>query len=77
MPARLFAYHTQVSLHCLTSKFERKQEMQVADYKKSLERIKGWIEMETQVVSSAEQAQWAPGNGGEVAAWTVSLPEFG
>lgn len=51
--------------------------MQVADYKKSLERIKGWMEMETQGVSSAEQAQWAPGNGGEVAAWTVSLPEFG
>lgn len=35
---------------------------QFADYKKS---FGDWIEMETQVVSSAEQAQWAPGNGGK------------
>lgn len=32
--------------------------------KRALERIKGWIEMETQVLLSAEIAHWAPGNRG-------------
>lgn len=41
--------------------------MQVADHKKSLERIKV-VEMEIRVMLSAEPAQWALGNGGEVAA---------
>lgn len=30
--------------------------------KRAVERIKGWIEMETQAVPSAELAQWALGN---------------
>lgn len=30
--------------------------------KRALQGVKGWIEMETQVVPSAELAQWAPGN---------------
>lgn len=34
MPALFSECHAQVSLHCLISKFERKQEMQSADYKK-------------------------------------------
>ena len=63
-PVLLLEYHTQGSLHCLISKFERKQEMQFADYKRALERIKVWIEMETQV-SSAKLVHWAPGNSGE------------
>lgn len=35
MPALFLERHTQVSIHCIISKFERKQEMQFADYKKS------------------------------------------
>lgn len=36
----------------LISKLERKQELQFANYKKSFRGIKGWIEMETHVLSS-------------------------
>lgn len=76
VPILLLEYHMQGSLHRLISKFERKQEMQFADYKKSLGEDQRLDRNGNPSVfcraSTLGLREWRG-----VAVWTVLLPEFG
>lgn len=79
MPALFLESHAQVSLHCLISKFERKQEMQFSGYKKSFgedQRLdrNGHPSGVFCRASTMSPREWG---GGGVAAWPVLLPESG
>lgn len=75
-PVLLLEYHTQGSLHCLISKFERKQEMQFADYKKSLGEDQS-LDRNGNPSIFCKASTLGPREQRGVAVWTVLLPEFG
>lgn len=75
-PVLLLEYHTQGSLHCLISKFERKQEMQFADYKKRLGEDQS-LDRNGNPSIFCKASTLGPREWQGVAIWTVLLPEFG
>lgn len=75
--ALLLEDHTQGSLHCLISKFKRKQEMQFVDYKQSFGEDQRLARNGNPSGVFCRASTTGPREWGEVAAWTVSLTEFG